>query len=172
MRHSCDTAVFDLAPRLRAPCRMPQIVIALEIQPQLGGGIKGARKTQCHLWRYGTAFMNELGQGFPRHPKASAAWEMPRPSGSRYCRLRIPPGCTGERVRSLIAPLLCYRAVCQKKHARAFHPNTSVANRKPRSRPSGQDNRVRPFCARATIGRTTRGFSAIGVRRFPGYQGL
>src|SRR2546427_61347 len=47
-----------------------------------------------------------LDKVFRDTPSASAAWEMPRPSGSRYCRLRIPPGWTGGRVRSRIAALL------------------------------------------------------------------
>jgi hypothetical protein len=35
----------DLAPRLRALCCMPQVVVALEIQPQLGCGVEGACET-------------------------------------------------------------------------------------------------------------------------------
>src|SRR6266446_4407745 len=47
-----------------------------------------------------------LDKVFRDTPSANAAWEMPRPSGSRYCRLRIPPGWTGGRVRSRITMLL------------------------------------------------------------------
>ncbi len=62
---TCCNECFDLAPCFREMGSMPEIIRALEIQPQFWCGIEGPRETECHIWRHRSPFMQNLGERFP-----------------------------------------------------------------------------------------------------------